>query len=189
MIRSITAVALLAFVAPAMADGPSYNYVEGRYQRIDIDDSFADVDGDGFGIAGSFEVGDVWHLFASFDSAELDFDVDVDELLIGGGFHTALSENLDFVAELAYARFDASTQGFSFDDDGYSASLGLRGLAADRIELAAFVDYVDLDSINDDTSVRGEAWYKFTDSVAIGFEVGAGDDVTTYGIGARVYFD
>lgn len=189
MIRSITAVILLALVAPAMADGPSYNYIEGSYLRVDIDDSIADVDGDGFGVAGSFEVGEVWHVFGSFDSAELDFDVDIDELVIGGGFHTPLNENVDVVAELAYVRLEASALGISIDDDGYGASLGLRGLAADRIELAGFIDYVELDDSGDDTSVRGEAWYKFTDNVAIGFRAEFDDDVTLYGIGARVYFD
>ncbi|MDX1515550.1 MAG: hypothetical protein R3288_01860 [Woeseiaceae bacterium] len=189
MLRLLTLAGASLLVLPALADGPSYDYIEGSYQRVELDDSMFDIDGDGFGIAGSFEIGDQWHLFAGYDTTDFDFDVDLDEIVLGGGLHMALSPNLDLVANLAYVRLDASAMGFSVDDDGFGASLGLRALAADRLELAGFIDYVDLDDSGDDTAVRGEAWYLFTDSFALGFSIGAGDDVTRYGLGARVYFD
>ncbi len=190
MLRQIAAVSALAFAAPALADGPSYNYIEGGYQRVEFDDDFSgDFDGDGFGIGGSFALNDQWHLFADYSTADLDFDVDLDQLRLGGGFHTGLTNNVDFVAEFSYVRFDASAGGFSVDDDGFGLSLGMRGMAADRLELAGWVDYIDLDDSGDDTSLRGEAWYKFTENFALGFTASAGDDVTTYGIGGRVFFD
>lgn len=189
MLRSVAAITALAFAAPVLADGVSYNYIEGGYQRVEFDDSFGDVDGDGFGIGGSFAVNDSWHLFAGYSTADFDFDVELDQLSVGGGFHTPLSDRLDFVANFSYVRLDASSNGFSVDDDGFGLTAGLRGMAADRLELAGFVDYVDLDESGDDTSIRGEAWYKFTDSAAVGFTLGSGDDVTSYGIGVRVFFD
>ena len=52
----------------------------------------------------------------------------------------------------------------------------------------SFIQYVDLSDSGDDTSLRGEAWYSFTENFALGLNAGAGDDVVSYGIGARFYF-
>jgi hypothetical protein len=188
MLRTIGFISLLTLAAPAMADGPNYNYIEGSYQRVTLDDGFIDVDGDGFGIGGSVGIGDNWQLIGGYNSTDFDFGVDLDQLLIGGGFHTALTPNTDFVANLAYIRLDASAFGQSFDDDGYAASVGVRSMVSDKFELAGFVQYADLSDSGNDTSVRGEAWYNFTQSFAVGLNVGTAEDVLTYGIGARVYF-
>ena len=91
------------------------------------------TNGDGFGIAGSFALNDQWHLFGDYSTADLDFGVDLDQLKLGGGFHSPLSNNVDFVAEFSYVRIDASSGGFSVDDDGFGLSIGARGMAADRL--------------------------------------------------------
>ena len=190
MFRNIAVLTALAFAASALADGVSYNYIEGSYQRVEFDDDFSgDFDGDGFGIGGSFALNDQWHLFADYVTADLDFGVDLDQLAIGGGFHTPVSNTVDFVAEFSYVRLDASSGFASVDDDGFGLSAGLRGMGADRLELAGFIDYIDLDQSGDETSLRGEAWYNFTETFALGFTAEAGDDVTQYGIGGRIFFD
>lgn len=180
--------ALLALASPALADGPSYNYLEAGFSQIDLDDDIVDVDGDGFAIGGSFEVGDQLFVFVDYGSSDLDFDIDLDELMIGLGFHTPMSDNVDFVAKIAYASIEASAFGFSVDDDGFGASVGLRGMVSERVELEGSIDYVDFGDGGDDTSVSAAGWYEFTDSFALGLQVGVGDDVTRYGIGARLYF-
>jgi len=187
MLRSIAVMTLLVLSVPAMAQGISYNYIEGSFNQVELDDSIVDVDGDGFGIGGSFEVADQFHVFASFDTTDFDFDVDLDETKIGGGFHTSLSPNVDFVANLAWVRFDASGPGGSIDDDGFGASIGLRAMAGSNVELAGAIEYVDIGD-GDDTSINGEAWYNFSETFAVGLNVGLGDDITRYGIGARLYF-
>lgn len=189
MLRTILIVGSLALAAPAVADGPNYDYLEVRYQGIQLDGSGFDVDGDGFGLAGSVEVGEMWQLFANYNATGFDFDVDLDELYLGGGFHAGLSPNVDFVANLAYVRYDVSAPfGQSFDDDGIGASIGVRGMLTERFELAGFIEYVDLSDIGDDTSISGQAWYSFTPNFAVGFQASAGDDITRYGLGARLYF-
>jgi len=188
MLRSIGVISLLILATPALADGPNYNYIQGSYQHVDLDDGFFDVDGDGFGISGSVALGDNWQLIGGYNSTDFDFGVDLDELLIGGGFHTSLTPNMDFVANLAYVRLDASVLGQSFDDDGIGVSIGLRAMASEKLELAGFVEYIELSDSGNDTSLRGEAWYNFTQNFAVGVNMGAADDVVRYGIGARVYF-
>lgn len=186
----ITGIALLcALAAPALAESPSYNFIEGAYQRTDIDAGFADVDGDGFGIGGSFEIGDMWQLVGSYATADLDFGIDFDQLMLGGGFHAPITDTVDLVANLMYVRVDVSGAGGDADDDGLGMSVGVRSFVVDRLELAGFIEYVDLDDSGDDTSVRGQAWYSLTPASALGFSIASGDDITTYGIGGRYYFD
>lgn len=187
MLRSIAAITLLIFAVPAMAQDLSYNYIEGSFGKVELDDSFVDVDGDGFGIGGSFEVADQFHIFANYNTTDFDFDVDLDETRLGGGFHSSLSPNVDFVANLAWVRFDASGPGGSVDDDGFGASVGVRAMAGTNVELAGAIEYVDIGD-GDDTSINGQAWYNFTEQFAVGLSIGLGDDITRYGIGARVYF-
>lgn len=189
MLRSIAIVALCALGSSAYAEGLSYNYVEGRYIHTEFDDAGFDFDGDGVGLSGSFEIGEMWQAIAQYETSDLDFGLDVDRFRLGGGFHSPLSDRVDFVANFFYTRLDLSGSGFSADDDGLGMSVGLRGLAADRFELAGFVEYVDLDDSGDDTSLRGEAWYWFTDRFAAGASIDSGDDFTIWGIGGRYYFD
>ena len=75
MLRSIGVISLLILATPALADGPSYNYIQGSYQHVNIDDGFFDVDGDGFGISGSVALGDNWQLIGGYNSIDFDFGV------------------------------------------------------------------------------------------------------------------
>ncbi len=121
-----------------MADGLSYNYLEGSYQRVDIDSP--NIDGNGFSIGGSVELGDKMHFFADYGSADFDLGIDINEASIGVGFHTDLTPTLDFVANFAYLRLDAEANGFSLaDDTGFGAEIGVRAMASDRLELAGFI--------------------------------------------------
>lgn len=188
--QRITGIALLcAFTAPALADGLSYNFVEGFYERVEIDSGITDVDGDGFAIGGSFEIGDMWQVIGSYSTADLDFGLDYDQLMLGGGFHAPVTDNVDLVANFMYVRIDVGGTGGDTDDDGLGMSVGLRGFAAPRLELGGFVDYVDLDDAGDDTSIRGQAWYYLTPDFALGLDISSGDDITTWGLGGRYYFD
>ncbi len=175
--------------APAMAEGLSYSYLQGGYQRVELDDSFFDIEGDGFGIGGSFDFGNSVYAFAGYSVADFDFGIDLDELDVGIGYHVGVAENTDFVASIAYVRVEAEASGFgSVDDSGFGAAIGLRSMVTQRLELSGSLNYVDLDDSGDVTSICGAAWYDVSDVVAIGANLGFGDDTTSYGLGARFYF-
>ena len=189
MFRSIAVISLLALSAPAMAEGPQWNFIEGSWQRIDISDSGFDVDGDGFGVGGAFEIASSWHLFANYQTADFDFGVDFDQLVVGGGFHTAISDSTDFVADLAYVRLDAGISGVgSADDDGFAGRIGVRSMVTESVELAGYITQTELSDSGGDTSLDGQAWYSFTRNFAVGANVSFSDDVTRYGLGFRAYF-
>ena len=186
MTRFIVATALVALSMPAFAERPEYSFVEIGYQRIDVDVIGIDVDGDGYGLGGSLEVGDSWQAFVSYGTADFDFGIDLDEIAVGGGFHGSLSPTSDFVLNLAYIRTEASTAFSSADEDGFGLSIGVRNRITPNVELAGFVNYVDVG--DDEFGATGRAWYFLTEQFAVGVNVGIAEDVTRYGISGRFFF-
>jgi len=186
MSRFFVATALVAFSLPAFAERPEYSFVDIGYQRIDLDVAGTSIDGDGYGLGGSLEVGDMWQAFVSYGTAEFDFGIDLDEIAVGGGFHGSLSPTSDFVLNLAYIRADASSVLGSADEDGFGISIGMRNRITPKIELAGFVNYVDVG--DDEYGATGRAWYYLTEQFAVGVNVGIAEDVARYGISGRLFF-
>lgn len=192
MLRKFYGSILLVLAAPAMAADISYNFIEAGYQEIDIDAGFlggGDIDGNGYGIGGSFELNENWFIAGSYAKADFDFGVDLDQLSVGAGYHVTISDNADFYGSLSFVRAEASVGSFSEDEDGYAATIGLRGMVGERFELNGSLSYVDFGSGGDTTAFGAGALYNFSDILAAGFSVEIDDDVTAYGLGVRIYFD
>ncbi|MGI9222428.1 MAG: outer membrane beta-barrel protein [Woeseiaceae bacterium] len=190
MFRYLSIGALMLSSAAAMAEGPSYSYIQASYQEIDIDlGGGFDVDGDGFGVSGSVAINDSWYVFASYGSAELENVVDLDQLGLGVGWHSPISETMDWFVSAAYVSAEVSANGFgSADDSGYGVGLGLRSMINPRLELAGSINYADLGD-GGDTSLGLAAWYTISGNFAAGIGADFGDDISSYGIGIRLYFD
>lgn len=191
MLRKIFGLSLALLALPAFADDISYNYMELGYQKIDIDDPGLgfDVDGDGFGVAGSFEVGESLFVGLSYSQADFDFGIDLDQMAAGLGWHTTLSNNSDFYALLQYVRAEASLSGFpSVDEDGIGATIGVRGMVTDSLELAGSLGYVDLGDAGDGTTFGVQLLYSFTENFAAGVFLDIEEDATGYGAGVRFYW-
>ncbi len=191
MLRSVLLTALLAFSVSAGAQGFDYNYFSVGYQRLNLDDGFFDVDGDGFGLNGSFAVNESFFVFAGYGMGEFEeqgITIDVDTLSAGIGWHTPLSEQVDFVAGLSYEYVDVGASGFgSQDENGYGLGVGLRYQASDAIELNAGINYIDLGD-GDDTGFGVGLLYGVTENVDVGLTADWGDDSSAYGINGRFYF-
>jgi hypothetical protein len=176
--------------AVAMAEGPSYSYIQASYQDVDIDLGGLDIGGDGLGVAGSVALNDSWFVFANYSSFDFDPFVDLDEWAAGAGFHSALSEKTDWFATLAYIDSSGDIFGFgSFSDSGVGVSLGVRSMISPKLELVGSVSYADLGGGADGTSIGGGLWYTVGGNLALGVGFDAGDDITSYGLGLRLYFD
>lgn len=182
---------LLVFAgATAVAEEVSYSFVQAGYQRVDFDvGGGSNVDGDGFGVGGSVAVGDTWHIVANYSTADFDLGVDLDEFSIGAGYHFGIAQNADFFAELLYVQLDASASGFSADDSGLGANVGLRSMISETLELFGHISHVDLDDAGNSTTVGAGLWYTVSGNLAVGLSASFDDDVKTYGIGLRLYFD
>jgi hypothetical protein len=187
MRRSCVFAALLSLPAATVAEGLDYSFVQGSYTQVEFDD--IDADGDGFGIAGSFAIGDRFAVIAGYEVADYDFDIESTGFEIGGQFHAPLSDRVDFVSTLSYVSLEVDVPGFgSVDDDGFGVGVGLRGMASPRVELNGGVSYVDFSDGGDDTSFGAGIRYNFTDAVSAGLDGNWGDDASAYGISGRIAF-
>ena len=189
MLRVIAVAMIMAFTTSAMAETPSYNFAQLGWQSVTLDDGSFDLDGDGFGIGGSFEDAENWHILGGYSSLGFDFGVDLNQLQLGGGYHTAISDTTSFYANLLWVSAEVDAGGIgSVDEDGFGIGIGLRSNITERVELEGGLNYVDFGDGGDSTGVSGAAWYKFTEAFAVGVSVSAEEDVTGFGIGGRYYF-
>ena len=189
MIRSVLLIALFAFSATAGAQGIGYNYLQASYGTANIDDSVIDVDGDGFGISGSFAFSDNFHVSAEYQTLGMDFGVDLNVLEAAVGYHTSLSENLDFTAQLGFLNAEIEASGLgSVEDDGLLAGIGLRAAMTDRVELYGGLDYIDFDS-EGETRFNAGFLFGITDTITAGAEASIWEDINVYQLNVRFDFD
>lgn len=185
--RTILGLMTLALLpAFAQAEDFDYSYVEVGYVSAEFDGGGIDVDGDGFGINGSFAITDTYHLFAEYSSLGFDFSVDLNQLALGGGMHFGLSPTIDFVGTFAYLDAEVESGGISVSEDGFGIGIGVRGKLNSSFEWEAGIDYSDVG--DSDTSFGLDGRYYFTDTIAAGAGITIDDDVNTYAIGMRVEF-
>jgi hypothetical protein len=191
MLRYLSIGALMLSSATAMAEGPSYSYIQANYQEVDIDVGGGfDADGDGYGVAGSVAINDNWFVFAGYTSSEFESVIDLDQASLGGGWNSAISEKTDWFATLSYIDLSLSAPGFpSVSDSGFGASVGLRSMLNPNFELYGSLGYSDLGDGGDGTAVAAGLWYTVGGNVALGLGAEVGSDVTTYGVGIRLFFD
>ena len=187
MLRSLLITSLFAFSASAVADGFDYNYLSLGYGNVDFDD--VGVDGDGFGLAGSYAINDSYHAFLGYNNSSLDLDIDATSWGAGLGYNRELTDKVDLVARLSYeyVEIDVPLAG-SDDDSGIGLGLGLRIAASDKLELNAGINQVDLSDSGSDTGFSAGGLYSFTEAFSLGLGGNWSDDTSAYTVEGRFYF-
>ncbi|HEX4855098.1 outer membrane beta-barrel protein [Arenimonas sp.] len=199
MKRSLFALALAAAIPfSAQADDKlSYTYIEGNYNHVNQELpsplGTIDGDGDGFGVRGSFEFGESgFYGFGGYQQADVEFtlpgsrpELDISQTELGLGYAHDLSDNLDLISELAWNDFDIDDFG---SEDGYRASVGLRGSFTENFEGLIKANYNDGDNADGDFSGTLGAQYKFTQTWGVVGEATIGDDYEIYTVGLRASF-
>jgi hypothetical protein len=190
MSRYIAGIFVLFVALPAMAESPSYSFVQASYQEVDVDIGFGqDVDGDGFGLGGSFEFGESFFGYISYSDIGFDFSVDLTQLGAGIGWFTDVGTNTSVFARVGYLEAEVSAPGFgSEDESGYGIGVGIRSNVTELIELYGEIAYSDLGDGADGTEIGGGIFFNITEMFALGLGASTDDDVTSYGVNARLYF-
>ena len=148
-------------------------YVDGDYNNADVD---------GFEIRGSFALNNNFHLLASYDALDVDpGGVDLDILAFGGGWHTDIAVNLDFVATAAILDVDVG----NFSTDGIRATGGVRGLLSKEVEFSADLVYEDIDDIDDDIGYEIGGRYFVNRDMSLGVTLRDVNDIDTLRLDIR----
>lgn len=181
--------------ALAFALTPGVLFAEMRYSNfevsfidVELDQSFGNVDGDGFEIAGAYEMNDRLFLFGEWQDQSLDFGIDGTMLEFGAGINHALSSNLDLVGTVSYVDIEVELGGFTADDDALALGGGIRSRVGTSFEIDAMLRYVDFDESGSDTGVAVTGRYYFTPKLALSFGTDLNDNIDTLRVGFRAEF-
>jgi len=183
--------AMLAAAVPGAAlaaDSQGHSYSDFEISWVDLSlDGVANVDGDGFEIAGAYDFDKVY-IFGKWQDQSFDFGIDGTALEFGAGLHKELNPKVDFVGTLSYLDQEVKLGGFSADDNGLGIGAGVRSRLADSFELDAVLRYVNFDEGGSDTGVVLTGRYYFNKTMAVTFGTDMTDDVDTLRVGFRAEF-
>lgn len=180
--------AALALAGSASAADFSYNRLQVGVGEIDPDHPGGD--GEGLLLDASASVAPNVFLTGGYHAWDLDGPVDRDDLYVGIGAHGELNRAVDLVGQLTYENreIDAGRFGRDHDEDGIGGRLGVRALAADRLELAGGAFFYEADGDMDDLGAYGEAWYRLQGPWRLGGRTELGDEADTLSVHGEYQF-
>ncbi len=179
---AIPAVAALALSGPVLAADFSYNTLELGLTAESIDDPGGEdgLDGSGMSLSGTWEFSPGVFGFASLGGTEYEYrhledsDFSTGQLQLGVGFNIPLSSRVDLVSGVSLQRLRLEDEfDNALNEDGYGLKVGLRGMASNRLEWTAGLNYVDFGEGLDDTSWTAGFRYHFTRLFSVGLDIGS----------------
>ena len=193
---------LLASISTSItAETFSYTSVSVSYDLVteEIDGISEDLEGDGIGfefsiaitpniaIGGGYVTGSV-DVTSGIDTVE----GDIDSGGLGILYHSPINNTADFLVgfELIQGTVDIKLNGslLSSDDvDGNSIFIGIRAMAANNLELNAFIDRTDIESSTNTDIAFGAAFY-IEKSVSLNANYSFDSDGNSLSFGASKYF-
>ena len=167
----------------------TYSYVELGYDEAEFEiGRVGDIDGDGLTLSGSFEITEDWHAYASYNTSDLDFGIDLDSWAIGAGYRYPLRDDVDIYGRVLYISTEADFPGVvtDLDEDGLGVLARLRMRVSDEFEVEGGILYTDVRDT--DTSLQASARYYFTNECSAGIGITFAGDADGIGINARYSF-
>jgi hypothetical protein len=181
---SLAVVAAVAAALPSQvgASELGYTYAELRYLDVDL----ARGGADGGTAIGWYRLNENFFAIGQVVMTDADSGAEATTGALGAGYIMSLGDRWDAVAIATARRTEVDTPVGEFEEDGYGAQLGLRGMPIPKVETRAFVNYVDV--VDDDTSAFVSVDYWFSPVFAAGVAAELGGDADTYSVGVRYSF-
>lgn len=163
----------------------SYNFVQFSLGSSETDVENVDIDGDSFGLSGSFEVSENAYFVVGYTSSDFDFDIDQEIIGAGVGFHTDSGEKTDLIGEIVVVNAEIEQPQLGSDDDsGLGLMFGVRHSLNNNIEVNANISYVDL--FDDDSTGFGLGGrFYANESFSLGLGYSTSDDTDGFSISFR----
>ncbi|MBO9858029.1 MULTISPECIES: hypothetical protein [Xanthomonas] len=206
--RNTLILAALLAAAPfaASAEGLSYNYVEGGWNRTEISVNSDADDLDGGYLLGSWQIAEPVYVFAGYQRATENYspfagitaEITVQQAHAGIGYRQEMTERVDFNAEFAVLRNKGKVEsrvngrrlGEASDSSNLGfANLGLRGKPSPRTEAwikAGYIDGSDVDKGEFVGTLGGQV--NFTRTWGLVAEAQFVDNANQYKVGVRASF-
>lgn len=171
----------------ALAERPSFNYLEGGYVRHRLDNGCVQ---DGIGIGGSAEISDRIFVAGSYSDVNDDNKKDPEGcgsslLRAGAGIYGDFSDSASFYGSVYGLQF--KPDGSDDSDSGWALQAGFRSFLTNEVELGALVGLHDVGPVNEVyVAVNGIYW--FSDQLGAYIEASASDE-STKGLGLGVRFN
>lgn len=183
--------------AQANVDEISYHYLELGFVDVDLDAPGADLEGDGASFEYSVDVRDHVHLFAGYESFDIEgvdaaaasVEGDSTRKLFGIGTHWDLTGRLSVFGRVAYTDVALDLGAGNVGDDGAALIGGARYMFGNGWEIRGGAEYVNLDDGGSDTFLTIGGNLFLTDVVALSLDIDDRDGTTAALLGLRFYFD
>jgi hypothetical protein len=184
---TIAVASALPALAPALshADDMSYRYFQIGYLNTNTDISREEADG--IGTRGSFGFAENFFVFTEINRQQVS-SVDVNQYAVGLGGHVAVSDNVDVVGRVGWARAEFDGGEGSTDGNGYVAGAGIRAQAGEHAEFEVGAVHYDFGSGADDTGAEVAARWNFNKRWALALEYSDFGDLSTFMVGVRINF-
>jgi hypothetical protein len=167
----------------------AYTFVELAYDETDFDlgGGGGEIDGDGLTLSGSWAINDEWHVYGSYQTADLDFGIDYDAFAIGAGYRYPLRDDVDLYGRVLYIDGEADAPGpGEASEDGLGLQVRIRYRVSDEFEVEGGIQHTDV--FDSDTSLQATARYHFTNNFSAGLGLTFAGDTDSFGINARYSF-
>jgi len=192
-LRTLGAAAALALALPVAGQATDFNYSfidAALAPHAEIEAQNQDIDGKGFQVRGSLAVNPNLFVIAQLQGLDLDYGVDATRLMVGGGGHWPIANNVDFVGTIGVSQLNVDYGRNDDDDTGIFLGAKVRASVAPRVEIEGGVEYssAEVGNSGNDVYLIGEGRYNFNERFSVGGLINYGSDTELVGVTARLSF-
>jgi len=182
MSRTAAMVGLMVLAgSTAFAQAPNYGYIEGGYLNVDPDNF--DDSGNAWYAEGSMGLFRNFHVYGRYLSGDYADNVDLSLWKFGAGWHGALGEKGDIVADVTWTDQEIENE----SDDGVGVTAGVRWRFIKWFEADGFVHWTDYGDAGSTDSYEARAIFDFW-RIGIGAAAELSSDDTRYNAFVRFNF-
>lgn len=193
--KTITIVTSLILSSSAIAGSTSWDYIEGGYATLSIEDS-GELSPSGVSIAASKLAGEHVFITAGYSLLSDDVqgvDIEFTQAYGGIGYRFILSDTKDIYTKATYeyvelvGSLDSQGELAKLDDTGYGLAVGFRARMSESFEFDGSVGSIN---INDESEmvITATGFYDITDSTALGLAFRHIEDSSMYNVSLRFNF-